>query len=737
MESDASSEQAHVGASRPGRSPQRAFAWIIGGLTLVVFLPSLFAGFVFDDVSLISENQYAQSVRFIGRPFSTHLWDIYRSGATGDVRRFYRPIVAVSYLLNWVLGDGRAWIFHLFNVLCHAAAVVLAARIARRWTGQAALGAIAVLVFALHPSRTENVTWISGRTDLLMTLFSLVAVECAHAASRAVGTRTAVFGVGTIVATVLAIMSKENAVLTGLLIAVDAALVRHRPRRILTSLALVTSALGLVYVIVRALFYPVILDSDPAQVTPAHGMMTCWAYLERVVFPWPQTFFHRTLVAGSDGRYVPLPLIVLGLSAVLGYLALLVVAWRRDRAAMWLLLAALGFIGPLLNFTDTGIGVTTSDRFLYVPLLLLTCAVLRLASTRLTKLLHHRTALLAGAGILVVWVAIIEVRTFDYVDDDTFWQHELALDPNNPLVISEVSRLHARRGELEEAFEGSRRILSAESSRYVVLSTPEARAQSYLRALGLHGALSADGDVRTLEAVFHELNAFLHGEPQSMRGKVGEFVLGARVPRSTLRWLDGPDGIALAAEGALVAARIGEDARAREFLARVPDEQIWRTENPLNVVLTHARLGQFDRARERLSLVSRPPEGVQAFGQEMVEELKARIDRAERSMIEADKAVPERATVLRAVAMGELGAYLRALRLLRPVYDANRGAPGVAPLYVQLLVAARMDREALAQAELLLGPERGRATIDEVRAQLPERTRGLRAPEEPSPWWKP
>ena len=156
-----------------------------------------------------------------------------------------------------------------------------------------------------------------------------------------------------------------------------------------------------------------------------------------------------------------------------------------------------------------------------------------------------------------------------------------------------------------------------------------------------------------------------------------------------------------------------------------------------NLVLTHARLGDFERAHSVLSMLSDPPPGIQPLEPAVLEELTGRVARAERALKQAETAAPDRAPVLRAIAMGELGAYLRALRALRPLYDKDPKALDVGPLYVQLLVAARLDREALQEATRLLGPERGAETVARVREQLPQRTRELRAPKEPSAWWTP
>ena len=273
-------------------------------------------------------------------------------------------------------------------------------------------------------------------------------------------------------------------------------------------------------------------SASPTRPTPAFGLLTTWAYVERFVFPWPQTFFDRPLLAGLDGSLVPLKFLVLGVLTVLGMLALSVRAWRRDRPAFWLLVATVALLGPLLNFTDAGVGVTTSDRFLYLPLLSFSVAVFRLWRPLAIRWSQQRPALLTGLGVLAIWIAIVEVRMLDYLDDETFWLHEMKLDDRNPFVLGHMRSLYARRGAIEEAYEISKRTMSPEGARYVNLTTPPARAQRYLYALALHAALTADGDAKTLAQINSEQDAFVRGQLDRMTGRVDDVRLDRKLTRS-------------------------------------------------------------------------------------------------------------------------------------------------------------------------------------------------------------
>jgi len=70
-------------ASPRGRAATERLPWLVAGLAFAAFLPSLLAGYVYDDGPLIAENYYAQSFAFLGRAFRTHLWDVHAFGSAG------------------------------------------------------------------------------------------------------------------------------------------------------------------------------------------------------------------------------------------------------------------------------------------------------------------------------------------------------------------------------------------------------------------------------------------------------------------------------------------------------------------------------------------------------------------------------------------------------------------------------------------------------------------------------
>jgi len=136
----------------------------------VVYANALIWGiFQFDDYNIIFNNPVV------------HSWQAWWS----DLGHGIRPLLKFSYALDWSLGQGE-YGFHFTNLLIHVGNSVLVWRLTAlflRQTGRQVaniqlISVVTALLFAVHPIHTEAVTYISGRSVSLMTLFYLSGVWC-------------------------------------------------------------------------------------------------------------------------------------------------------------------------------------------------------------------------------------------------------------------------------------------------------------------------------------------------------------------------------------------------------------------------------------------------------------------------------------------------------------------------------------------------------------------------------
>lgn len=146
---------------------QILFLWFV---VLGVFYPALFAG-----VNSVDDWQMFVGLEQLARGN----WLNFFLPPTGF---YYRPLLMLTFRLDYLLWGQQAGFYHLENILLHGANATLVLALARslqkREGGQAGnswLPLVTALLFALHPIVTESVNWISGRTDLLGTFFVLAA----------------------------------------------------------------------------------------------------------------------------------------------------------------------------------------------------------------------------------------------------------------------------------------------------------------------------------------------------------------------------------------------------------------------------------------------------------------------------------------------------------------------------------------------------------------------------------
>ncbi|MBM3324002.1 hypothetical protein FJY69_11080, partial [candidate division WOR-3 bacterium] len=141
---------------------------------ILLYAPSLKFGFVWDDRPLVVENPEvagANPLPLFARSF-THSWSERGLGP----HAYYRPLVTMSFWLDHRLWRLNPAGYHLTNVILNALCAGLVAALAAVLLKSAWPALFAGLLFALHPAHVESVAFISGRTDLMMALFLLLAL---------------------------------------------------------------------------------------------------------------------------------------------------------------------------------------------------------------------------------------------------------------------------------------------------------------------------------------------------------------------------------------------------------------------------------------------------------------------------------------------------------------------------------------------------------------------------------
>jgi tetratricopeptide (TPR) repeat protein len=164
--------------------------------------------FFFDDRDSITNNPHIRDL--------TPPWLALRTPQGKSVAG--RPIVNLSFAVNYALGGLRVWGYHALNLAIHLSSALLLFGIVRRtlcspslrdcFGDRAAFLAFAVaLLWMLHPLQTESVTYIIQRTESLMGLFYLMTLYCVIRGFES--TRSSVWYVAAVASSGLGMASKE------------------------------------------------------------------------------------------------------------------------------------------------------------------------------------------------------------------------------------------------------------------------------------------------------------------------------------------------------------------------------------------------------------------------------------------------------------------------------------------------------------------------------------------------
>ena len=171
-------------AGRPPGEDRDSPRAILAAIALIViavaaaYANSLAGKFVLDDIPSIP-----------GNPAIRHLWplsDALTPPRGAGVTVEGRPVLNLSFAVNFALGGTSVRGYHLANLAIHILACLALFGIVRRTLaglgdfprGDALPVACAcALIFGLHPLQTESVSYIAQRAESLMGLFFLVSLR--------------------------------------------------------------------------------------------------------------------------------------------------------------------------------------------------------------------------------------------------------------------------------------------------------------------------------------------------------------------------------------------------------------------------------------------------------------------------------------------------------------------------------------------------------------------------------
>jgi protein O-mannosyl-transferase len=140
---------------------------------LVVYLPSFTGEFLMDDRPLIESNDYIRDWHSIGSYLFQE--DGCDSNSGNSHTGYYRPLVNLSYTLDYKIWGNLGPGFRITNLILHMAVCFVLFTFYWQIFNKKDTALWLALIFSLHPIVTETVSWAAARNNMLVTLFGLLS----------------------------------------------------------------------------------------------------------------------------------------------------------------------------------------------------------------------------------------------------------------------------------------------------------------------------------------------------------------------------------------------------------------------------------------------------------------------------------------------------------------------------------------------------------------------------------
>lgn len=432
----------------------RPLAWgaLLVLLVVLVYLPTLRNGFIWDDETYVEENVALRSLDGL-----RGIWF-----ELGVVPQYY-PLVHSTFWIEYHLWGVRPAGYHAVNLLLHAASAVLLWRLLLRLGVPGAW--LAAALFAVHPVHVESVAWITERKNVLSCLLALGSIaaylrfappEDATPSGRRRAGEWGFYGLALLLY-VAALWSKTvtASVPAVLLVIYWWKRGRLKVRDVAPLLPFFAVGLALASVTVWMERATVGATGEEWDFSPFDRILIAgralWFYAGKLLWPHPLIFFYPrwTIDDGVWWQY----LYPAGVAAVIVALWLLRHRWGRGPLAAVLIFA--GVLVPALGFFNVYPFRYSfvADHFQYhasIGLITLLAASLTLAARRL-PIRFAWIGPVGGALLLIVLAVVAGRKTFAYYDAQTVYEDTVALNPGSWAAHNNLGNALSDQGKYREA----------------------------------------------------------------------------------------------------------------------------------------------------------------------------------------------------------------------------------------------------------------------------------------------
>ncbi len=386
-------------------------------------------------------------------------WTNIKTAFTAFYEGNYAPLQILSYMIDYDIWGLQPRGFIVTNILIHVVNGILFYTLLIRLSWQRLPACLAALIFLVHPAQVESVVWISQRKNLLAMLFFLLSFYSYILYRDTSEKRQLLLYGASLVAFILALLSKSVAVILPLvLMGYDFLVASRHDRR-----AMIVDKIP--YFISAFVIALVAMKSQSVELAAGGG---------RTSFHGGSPYATLLTMLPVFVRYVGIALWPLNLSAVyapaiktaidfevaragllLSLIALLgvVLYYRRRDILFWLLLFFLGLL-PVSQIVP--IVTLMNDRYFYFPLLGASACIVAVAFLVIRNTAKGKTFVKITAGVfffILLGHFLIESsnRIPVWRNEHALWEDAVKKVPSSSKAHFQFAHILEHEGEFDKA----------------------------------------------------------------------------------------------------------------------------------------------------------------------------------------------------------------------------------------------------------------------------------------------
>jgi len=434
----------------PSGSQSRGVIFLAGAAIAAAAVAAYHNGlsgeFVFDDLPAIVDN-----------PTIRHFWDLgsVLSPPSGGLTVSGRPLLNLSFALNYAISGTNVWSYHATNLLIHILAGLTLFGITRRTLRNTAIAFAVALVWTVHPLQTESVAYVAQRAESLMGLFYLLTLYCFIRSidDQKFEGRSSKFEILSVAACLLGMATKEVMVSAPVMVLLyDRTFVSGSFHQAWRTRRRYYLGLACTWFLLAAL----VAGTGSRGGTAGFGSAISWStygvtqfraiahYLRLSFWPHPLIFYYGPTVGGSPGELAIDFTVVFGLVAAT--LWCLTTKFRSSKFEVRNL-RALGFAGAwffaILAPSSSVVPVATetiAEHRMYLALAPVVAVMVCGAYALLERFLLRRgfggqvLGWIALGAVAITWGCLTASRIEDYRTILGLWTVTVAADPQNEIA---------------------------------------------------------------------------------------------------------------------------------------------------------------------------------------------------------------------------------------------------------------------------------------------------------------